>query len=982
MWIRRYLLPMLLIALAINWGGGEALRNATGAAAVAQEATSLTHEGKTIQEWIADLADEEPYISEEAADALQEIGEPAVPALIEALASEDVRVRRSVAQILGKIGAVTPDIVPALIEALKDGDAEVRENAAQALARMGVPPEKPAEEEERPRGEALRKLWVLPEDKQLANLPRFGEELFVRAGVAAARPAPPAPVSPQYILGPGDELAIRCWGEALTHLDTTVVVLGPGNIYLALLGELPVAGQTLGAVRSLLAQRLREFYADSQVSVTVSAPRVVTIYVTGDVKRPGRYQLDGTATVLTALYAAGGPATSGSLRNIRWISGGETMQIDLYPYLLRGEPLAEQLLQTGDTIFVGPLGPEIGITGQVQRPARYELAESITCRVATELAGGLAPSAYAQRVQVWRVADYQQQTVINVNLQLPSSSGQVAGADFQLQAGDVLVVPSVLPLPENAARISGAVRRPGIYEVEAGMRLSDLLEKAQGLDEGAYLQQASIRRLDERKRPQHRSFSVEDVLEQEEDADLAVQPYDEVRIYYREEVTPITYVEVRGPVQNPDQYQWVERMTVRDLITEAGGVTEAAYLSQACLLRLQSDGHRQILKIRLAEALQGATEANMPLQAGDILEISTQEEAIPLRLVHIHGFVQRPHNYKYYEGMKVSDLIFVAGGLSPGAGHTIEYAHGRLEGLPEVQQLELVWEQEDQVTVLPDPVLKPADQVTVLGVGDFREQLDVAEVQGQVTRPGAYILHNSAERNETLYELLQRCGPLLADANPDGTVIYRLSERAVEPSQRENLNQIMRLYNRERAAVITGEQKELQQAAIGDQVARQAAQIFSETGATTVVLPPRPLSLANWMTGIPVEGRKLLATRGEKGDIPLRSGDTIVVPRLKSTVAVLGAVVRPGSVSYQRSARLINYVRKAGGLANDAAIKRAVVIRANSTVIPASQARLINPGDIILVPSDYLLRTIHTESGFERVLRALSGILGILLLTK
>ncbi len=946
----------------------------------ADQGASLSYQGKTLQEWIDDLATEEPYQREKAIEALQALGEPAVPGLIGALQDKNVRVRRGATVVLGKIGALTPDVVPALQQAMRDGDQKVRENATEALARVGIRPERPPEEKQ-PKSEQLRKLWLLAEEKQLSNLPRFGEQLFVQAGPEAGMPPSNILVPPGYLLGPGDELSIRCWSEGVEHLNTTVPVSAEGSIYVPLLGEIRVAGETLAAIRSLLTQQLHEFYTDSQISATVTTTRVVTVYVTGDVKRPGRYDLNGTATVLTVLYAAGGPTTSGSLRNIRWVSRGEEpVEIDLYPYLLYGEPLSDQPLRPGDTIFVGSVGPEIGITGQVQRPARYELTKPITCAEAIELAAGLSGSAYARAVQVWRVANHQQQTVINVNLQVPSSTGRTPGSDFMLQAGDVVVIPSVLPIPENAARITGAVRRPGIYEVEDGMYLSDLIQKAQGVDEGAYLQQAEIRRLDANKQYRYSSFSVGDVLEGNPEEDIAVKSYDEVRIYYREEVTLFTYVEVRGPVQNPGQYRWLDQIRVRDLITQAGGVTEEAYLLLAHLLRLQPDGNRQIIKVSLAAALRGDPEANIALAAGDIIEISTQQEAVGVRLVHIDGFVQRPDSYEYYAGMKISDLIFASGGLCPGAGHTIEYTHGRQSGKPEVQQLTLAWTREDQAIVEPDLTLKPDDQVTVVGVGDFRQQAEVVTVRGQVAHPGARILRSSTEERETVYDLLQRVGPLLSDANPDGIIVYRPTEKALATGQRQNLQQIMGMYNRQTAETIVSEEKEWQQTVIGEQSTTQAAEIFAEDGATTIAIRPRHLSLSNWITGIPIEGQKLIDTQGQKGDTPLQDGDIVTVPRLKSTVAVLGAVVRPGTVLYQSQSNIRDYINKVGGLADDAAMERAVVIRANSTARLASDIEQVKPGDIILVPSDYLLRTIHTRSGFERILRALGPVIGALLL--
>ena len=984
----RWLLPVIVIGslLVCGWGtavmGQQPQDSEEEIVAEAEPVVSLIYRGKLLEEWIDQLADEDPYRQAAASEALQEIGKPAIQGLIDALKNEDVQIRQSAAEILGEIGAITPEVVPSLIEVLKDTDQQVRETAAEALARIGVKAEEPPEEE-RPKGEELRRLWVLPEERRLANLSRFGEEMFVRAGVEAAQPPANIPVAPGYLLGPGDELAIRCWGEAIEHLNTTAPISAEGNIYLPLIGELSVAGENLATIRRLLAEKLQEFYADSQVAVTVATTRVVTVYVTGDVKLPGRYELDGTATVLTALYAAGGPTVSGSLRSIRWLSRGqEPVEIDLYPYLLRGEPLGDQPLRPGDTIFVGSIRPEFGVTGEVQRPARYELTKAITCAEAVQIAGGLTPSAYTQSIEVWRVAEHQQQALINVNLQLPLASGEIAGADFMLQAGDVVVVPPVLPIPENAVRISGAVRRPGIYEVEEGMRVGDLIQKAEGLDEGAYLPQGEIRRLDAHKQYQHISFSVSGALEQEASADLGVNAYDEVRIYYREEVTPFTYVDITGPVQKPDQYQWVEQMTVRDLITQAGGVTDEAYLAQARLLRLQADGNRAVVKVELAEALQGDTDANIVLEPADILKISTQEEAIAPRWVHIDGFVQRPDSYKYYAGMKISGLIFAAGGLQPGAGHTVEHTHGRQSGRPKVQQIKLIWEREDQVTVEPDIVLKPDDQVAVIGVGDFKQQAEVITVQGQVANPGAYILHSSTEKSETVYDLLQRAGPLLAGANVDGLIVYRPTEKAMAASQRQNLEQIMRMYNRESASPVATAGEELRRAAIGQQAIVQAAEILSKEGVITIGLPPRIMSLANWITGIPIEGQNLLDSQGQEGDVPLHDGDTIFVPRLKSTVAVLGAVVRQGTVLYRPKAKLAAYINEAGGPTDDAALQRAVVIRANSATCLASDVREIKPGDIILIPSDYMLRTIHTQTGFERVLRSLAPILGALLLAK
>ena len=280
---------------------------------------------------------------------------------------------------------------------------------------------------------------------------------------------------------------------------------------------------------------------------------------------------------------------------------------------------------------------------------------------------------------------------------------------------------------------------------------------------------------------------------------VAVRPYDAVRIYYRHEVTPLTHVRICGPVAQPGSYEWAAEMRIRDLVLQSGGVTDEAYLKQARLLRLRPDGERSVVAVRLLEALANDPNSNIALQPGDVLEISAQAEARPPKLVHVAGFVQRPGDYERFEGMTAGDLIFVAGGLAPGAADKIEYAQGRESGSAAVYTLELRRAEDGEITVEPDVVLGDDDQIAVLGRGDFWQQPRVVRLEGRVAHPGAYILRTSGEKTETVYDLLQRGGPLLDDANPDGMVIYRPTEEAMTESQRQNLAQIMASYNREAA---------------------------------------------------------------------------------------------------------------------------------------------------------------------------------------
>ncbi len=812
--------------------------------------------------------------------------------------------------------------------------------------------------------------WQLPDEMRLENLRRFGEELFVRTGGEEPRTLN-MPISPQYALGPGDELAVRTWSEGIEHLNTTVLVSAEGTIYLPLAGEIEVAGQSLAAASDMITARLSQFYIDSQTTVTVSEPRMVTVYLTGDVARPGRYGLSGTASVLTGLYMAGGPSEAGSLRDIRLIKPRQApIRIDLYPYLLRGEPLDDPPLENGDTIFVGRIGDEIGVTGEVRRPRRYEIVGPITCGQAIELAGGPSPGGSLRDVTVWRIVNHRRQEVVSLGLTRAGAMTGGSGAELTLQAGDVVVVKPIDKMPENAVSITGAVRRPGIYEVAPQMTVGDLISLAGGLDEGAYLGYGEVRRLDEYSQHHYESFPVQSALDTPADS-LAVVPYDAVRIFYRHEVTPITYAQVVGPVQNPGQYQWSADMRIKDLIMQSGGVTEEAYLEQATVLRLQRDGQRHMLTINLQEALADHSASNIALQPGDILRVASRR---PPAKVHIAGFVHEPGDYDCFAGMRVSDLILAAQGVAPGASDTLEYAQGRQVGRATVHRLKLEIQSEGQITVNPDMVLGSDDMVTVLGRGDFKQQPAVAQVTGQVENPGAYVLRGSTKQQETVYGLLQRAGPLLDNADPNGIVIYRPSEQALAKGQRQNLEQIVAMYNREATGYMLQGKAEAQRTVLAEQVGSNVGQLLAGGGGTALIVPPRHLSLSAWVSGIPVEGGKLLESHGEEADVLLQDGDTIVIPEIHNTVAVLGAVIRPGKVPYHQTANVDYYIDMVGGTANDAAAGHAVVVRANGAAHRRSQIKEVRPGDVIIVPSDYMVKTVRTDTTFQLILKTLGSL--------
>ncbi len=811
--------------------------------------------------------------------------------------------------------------------------------------------------------------------ERFAQLPRFGLDIFAaperpnlptppsEAPPEEGRPTVAQAVPPTYTLGPGDEIEVRVWTDAIEHINTVVALDAKGKVYLNLLGEVTVGGQRLAQVRDDLTRRYRRFFDRASISVALARTRVIEVRVTGDARKPGKYVLSGAATLFSALYAAGGPSDIGALRGIKLLRKGEQpLVIDLYDYLLQGDEAGDVALEPEDTIFIPPVQAMVGVSGEVRRPARYELDGPTTLAEALDLAAGLAPTGYAQNIQVWRVTDRSQRQVLD--LKVPGKG--VEGAGLPLQDGDLIVVQPVLENPDNVVELSGAVRRPGFYQVFEGMTISDLISAAQGLDESAHTETAALWRLNKELDYELTNFDLAAALAGDSAQNLTIRPRDRVIIYSEDRVEPPMEVEVKGAVLYPSIVAWTKGMKVSDLVRQAGGPAENAYVDRATILRIGSDQRREVLSLNLAAALAGETEADLALSRGDVLVVYDRANVAPPSQVEIAGFVENPGVFDRYQHMRVSDAILAAGGLSDRAADDVEYTPGGARGTVEPQYLKLR-RTADGFEVEPDPVLGDNDHIAVLGAGDLIAKPPTVTIKGRVGRPGSYALRETAEEPDTIWKLLQRAEGLLPDANPNGIVLYRLRKAIIGDEQDEDLAHVMSMFNREMEQQTM--QKAAQSSALGESITRGLARVFTSQDATAVVIPPRELTTTGWVRAVPVDGEALVSSNGQEADFPLMEGDVVVVPTLPTTVTVLGAVVRPGAVAYVPDQRPLEYLKEAGGATDDGWIQRLVIIRANGRVQPYTANLEVRPGDAILVPSKHIFRKIRTATTLERVLR-------------
>lgn len=514
---------------------------------------------------------------------------------------------------------------------------------------------------------SLRDLYAqIPDSAE--PLKRFGSEVFTRHDRAVAGSVPlDVPIGPDYVLGPGDGLIIDLWGGITQTVSRTVAA--DGHVALLEAGDVQVAGMTLERAQQLIQEMLKKQYRDAQVSVTLSRLRTIRVYVVGDVQRPGAYEISSLASPLSALYAAGGPTATGSLRILKHYRGKELLAtIDLYDFLLHGVRAGDDRLQRGDTLVVPAAGPQVAVWGAVRRPAIYELDGDSSLAALFEDAGGMTVAASPQHITIERIDANQQRETISIDPagKPDESANKEQIAKFQVKDGDRIHVAPIAPFSERVVYLEGHVVRPGRHAFRDGMRLSDLLHSYQDLLPEPAERGEIVRLMPPDLHVQTIDFNVPDVLIG--NGNLPLQPFDTVRVLGRYDADA-PRVEIRGEVLRPGPYPLSEGMTAAQLVRMAGGFKRDALVETADLISYRVVNGTKVeserTDIHIGDAVdQNDASADKDLKPGDVLTIHqiTGWSDIGASIT-IEGEVAHPGSYGFQEGERLSDVLRRAGGF-------------------------------------------------------------------------------------------------------------------------------------------------------------------------------------------------------------------------------------------------------------------------------------------------------------------------------
>jgi protein involved in polysaccharide export with SLBB domain len=522
-----------------------------------------------------------------------------------------------------------------------------------------------------------------PDDAK--GLKRFGSEIFRPDVVGLSQFPMDLPAGPDYVLGPGDTVTLDIWGGVSQRLTRTVD--REGRLSLPEAGPVEVAGLTLAQAQKLIQLRLEPMFRNASVDLAVTRVRTVRVYVVGDVQRPGAYDISSLSTPLNALYAAGGPTPTGSLRVVKHSRGSQLLgQMDLYDLLLRGVRQGIEHLQPGDTILVPPVGPLVAVSGMVRRPAIYELLAATQLADVLEMAGGVPVSASMDEIKIERIEAHAKRVTLNVKL--PVGGGdrplrEMVGS-FWVKDGDRILVAPILPYRDKTIYLEGHVYRPGSYPYQDGMRIIDVIRSYQDVLPEPATHAEIVRLQPPDFRPVTIEFNLASALAGDET--ITLQQFDTVRIYGRYEADA-PKVKIYGDVLRPGEYPMSAGMTAAALVKMAGGFKRSAFLESASLSSYVVENGQQVATdqqvVKIGMAVTGDAAADVELKPGDVLTILQISGWSDIgRSVSIRGEVKYPGSYGINEGERLSSLLKRVGGFRSTA-----YAAGVVLERVEVREL-------------------------------------------------------------------------------------------------------------------------------------------------------------------------------------------------------------------------------------------------------------------------------------------------------
>ncbi|WP_448213072.1 SLBB domain-containing protein [Colwellia sp. MEBiC06753] len=783
------------------------------------------------------------------------------------------------------------------------------------------------------------KLKELEEEEEDTEPKPFGYDVFANAPFTFA-PTLDIAVPEDYILGAGDTIRIQMFGKENEEYE--LPVNRQGEVVLPNLGPFAVSGLTYQEVKQYFSAEVKKKVLGVDVVVTLANLRSMRVFVAGDAFKPGPYVLSALSSVTHAIFAAGGINDIGSLRNIQVKRAGKLVTtLDLYDLLIYGDSSNDIILKSGDVVFIAPVGDRVTVSGEVKRPAIYELAPDNSFEDVVTMAGGLLPTAYPSATVVERFNQRNIRTVVNIDLTNDQAKKQLA------KAGDVVKVMKTSAQYDDSVTVIGAVARPGKYQWQQGQKVIDLLPNihAYMLDDADLNYSLVIREKDIGRNIEILQFSLFDALSNvNSDDNLVLQPHDRILIFSINDTNALaeqsldllamTQEELIKKEKDKAKEQYKERMFWLEYgeevpFEELDDLDESLKLAEKSMEELTGGSYEEEV-----DPKEIGVFSRQKLLAPVIKKLQHQAASgEPLQLVEVVGAVKYPGIYPLANNSKVDDLVAASGGLLESAyldraeitRNEVVDNQARKSSINVNLHGALANENGDNISI------QSKDRLNIHVIPAWQEN-HIIELRGEFLFPGKYTI----QRGETLGQLIERAGGFTEFAYPEGSVFTREKLKQLE------LQNILKVSESLRTEI--------------------ASKSLSQKDSQSIDYEQAKMLLAD-LTKVQPVGRLVVDLPriqiDSSADILLENGDVLYVPTMQNSINVVGQVQVATSHLYSKDLDAFDYVKLSGGTKQQADEDRIYVIKANGrVVIPdsgnwfANGANNISPGDTVVVPLD------------------------------
>lgn len=703
-----------------------------------------------------------------------------------------------------------------------------------------------------------------------------------------------------YILSAGDIFAVDVWGAM--EKNYAVEVTNEIFIIIPQIGKIDLSGLDYKAAKSRIESKLSSING-IKFSVRLSEVKPISIFVVGNVIKPGVYNVSPFSSIIEVLAVAGGVTPEASLRNIGLISTKTGSRVvDMYSLLFFGKnPVS--VLEPNMTVFVPLTGDQAAIAGNVKREGIFEIRTSDRLEDIIEIAGK-TPFSDTERIEIERLGADGRSEILSVSLK----------DNPKLRDGDVVRMFSTLVFNSKYVYLKGNFRHNRKIQYDEGMMLGDILNDKEIVFENTDMDYANIiRKNGTGKRDLMISFSPKNVLESLGEDKIQLFARDTIEVFSLDSVSYFPSVEVSGEINKPGVYKFTKDMTVSNLLSYSGGLTPYGDIDNIIIIRNNAkDGYSYFSNVKHEEFI---------LHDDDKIHVFDYAAKNPLQSVGIWGNIKNQGNYIHSENMSAFDLITLGGGFRNDAmKDSIEIVSGINSTN---KMLKTKWVSFEN---LKNVILEPNDIVFVRRIRDFA-RVNYIKIFGEVQFPGMYALRE----NEEMSDLLERCGGFTKNAQIRSTQIFR---QEVKEKQTKKIKELRdELNNKLHMQMILSGNQDLANA----------------------------LNTAKF-DSIEASGRVILDIddKGNHEDFYFQNKDSVFVPPISRTILVMGEVYQQTAITYNSDKRKVkNYLDKVGGITASADEDNIYVIKSNGELIKEKgwfdniMSYELEPGDMVYVPYDY-----------------------------